>query len=303
MSDNESQVGSQPDANNSSAMSGSPAPAHSGERVSWFVYVIALREGYSPGQFAHDCLAGLTVAILALPLSIAGTFSVMYLFGFSLDNLSLMALTLCVGFVVDDAIVMLENISRHIEMGKSVMQATLDGSKEIAFTIVSMTISLAAVFIPVFFMGGILGRLLHEFAITIMAAVLVSGFVSLSLTPMLCSRWLKPHSQQRHGVLYRTSERAFDSVRDLYDFTLRWSLKHRRIVMIVFVGIFAVTAWLFNGMPKGFLPSTDTGQLLVFTEAAQDIGFDAMAEKQRVAANIVRNEHERPQRPGLHNGD
>ena len=227
---------------------------------------------------------------LALPLSIAGTFSVMYLFGFSLDNLSLMALTLCVGFVVDDAIVMLENISRHLEMGKTAMQATLDGAREVGFTIVSMTLSLAAVFIPVLFMGGVLGRLLHEFAITIMAAVLVSGFVSLSLTPMLCSRYLRPHSQQRHGALYRTSERAFDGVRDLYDVTLGWSLRHRRIVMIVFAGIFAATAWLFSAMPKGFLPSTDTGQLLVFTEAAQDIGFEAMAEKQRAAANIVRND-------------
>ena len=227
---------------------------------------------------------------LALPLSIAGTFSVMYLFGFSLDNLSLMALTLCVGFVVDDAIVMLENISRHLELGKTPMQATLDGAREVGFTIVSMTLSLAAVFIPVLFMGGVLGRLLHEFAITIMAAVLVSGFVSLSLTPMLCSRYLRPHSQQSHGALYRTSERAFDGVRDLYDVTLRWSLKHRRIVMILFAGIFAATAWLFSGMPKGFLPSTDTGQLLVFTEAAQDIGFEAMAEKQRAAANIVRND-------------
>ena len=227
---------------------------------------------------------------LALPLSIAGTFSLMYLFGFSLDNLSLMALTLCVGFVVDDAIVMLENISRHLELGKTPMQATLDGAREVGFTIVSMTLSLAAVFIPVLFMGGVLGRLLHEFAITIMAAVLVSGFVSLSLTPMLCSRYLRPHSQQSHGALYRTSERAFDGVRDLYDVTLRWSLKHRRIVMILFAGIFAATAWLFSGMPKGFLPSTDTGQLLVFTEAAQDIGFEAMAEKQRAAANIVRND-------------
>jgi len=226
---------------------------------------------------------------LALPLSIAGTFSVMYLFGFSLDNLSLMALTLCVGFVVDDAIVMLENISRHLEMGKTPMQATLDGAREVGFTIVSMTLSLAAVFIPVLFMGGVLGRLLHEFAITIMAAVLVSGFVSLSLTPMLCSRYLRPHSQQRHGALYRTSERAFDSVRDFYDTTLRWALKHRRVVLILFTGIFVVTGWLFSGMPKGFLPSTDTGQLLVFTEAAQDIGFEAMAEKQRTAANIVRN--------------
>ncbi|MFN0039181.1 MAG: efflux RND transporter permease subunit, partial [Burkholderiales bacterium] len=233
-------------------------------------------------------LSATVIPSLALPLSIAGTFSVMYLFGFSLDNLSLMALTLCVGFVVDDAIVMLENINRHLEMGKSPMQATLDGSREVGFTIVSMTLSLAAVFIPVLFMGGVLGRLLHEFAVTIMAAVLVSGFVSLSLTPMLCSRWLKPHAQQRHGAIYRASDRAFDSVRNLYDITLRWAMRHRRIVMLLFVGVFAATAWLFHSMPKGFLPSTDTGQLLVFTEAAQDIGFEAMAEKQRLAASIVR---------------
>ena len=233
-------------------------------------------------------LSATVIPSLALPLSIAGTFSVMYLFGFSLDNLSLMALTLCVGFVVDDAIVMLENINRHLEMGKSAMQATLDGSREVGFTIVSMTLSLAAVFIPVLFMGGVLGRLLHEFAVTIMAAVLVSGFVSLSLTPMLCSRWLKPHAQQHHGAIYRASDRAFDAVRNFYDITLRWAMRHRRIVMLLFVGVFAATAWLFHSMPKGFLPSTDTGQLLVFTEGAQDIGFEAMAEKQRVAAAIVR---------------
>jgi|KBSSwiStaDraftv2_1062776.scaffolds.fasta_scaffold15712_4 HAE1 family hydrophobic/amphiphilic exporter-1 len=224
---------------------------------------------------------------LALPMSIVGTFSVMYLFGYSLDNLSLMALTLCVGFVVDDAIVMLENISRHMEMGKPPMQATLEGAREVGFTIVSMTLSLAAVFIPVLFMGGILGKLLHEFAVTIMAAVLVSGFVSLSLTPMLCSRWLRPVEQQHHGKMYQWSERAFDAVRDVYDATLKWSIRYSWITMLVFFGIFAVTAWLFSAMPKGFLPTTDTGQLLIFTEAAQDISFDAMAAKQRQAARIV----------------
>ncbi|MBI3529071.1 MAG: efflux RND transporter permease subunit [Betaproteobacteria bacterium] len=224
---------------------------------------------------------------LALPMSIVGTFSVMYLLGYSLDNLSLMALTLCVGFVVDDAIVMLENISRHMEMGKAAMQATLEGAREVSFTIVSMTLSLAAVFIPVLFMGGILGKLLHEFAVTIMAAVLVSGFVSLSLTPMLCSRWLRPVAHDRHGRIYRWSERAFDAVRDVYDSTLKWSIRHSRVTMLVFFAIFGVTAWLFAAMPKGFLPSTDTGQLLIFTEAAQDISFDAMAAKQRQAARIV----------------
>ncbi|MGH8735375.1 MAG: efflux RND transporter permease subunit, partial [Burkholderiales bacterium] len=155
---------------------------------------------------------------IALPMCVIGTFSVMYLFDFSIDNISLMALTLCVGFVVDDAIVMLENITRHIEQGKSVLQATLDGSKEIVFTIISMTLSLAAVFIPVLFMGGILGRLLHEFAVTIIAAVLLSGFVSLTLTPMMCSRILKPHrGEVRHGRLYMAFERGFDALRNGYD--------------------------------------------------------------------------------------
>src|SRR6476659_1464517 len=149
-------------------------------------------------------------------MSIIGTFSVMYLFGYSLDNISLMALTLCVGFVVDDAIVMLENITRHLEQGKSAMQATLDGSREIVFTIISMTISLAAVFIPVLFMGGILGRLLHEFAVTIIAAVLISGFVSLTLTPLLCSRMLKIQHGAAHGRLYQLSERMFDALLGAY---------------------------------------------------------------------------------------
>ena len=225
---------------------------------------------------------------LALPMSIVGTFAVMHLFGFSLNNLSLMALTLCVGFVVDDAIVMLENISRHMEMGKSAMQATLEGSKEIAFTILSMTLSLAAVFIPVLFMSGILGRLLHEFAITIMAAVLVSGFVSLTLTPMLCARWLKPHHDIKHGWLYNVLERMFEAWKNLYDVTLRWVMRHSRFTMGVFVAIFAVTGWMFVTMPKDFLPSEDSGQLFAFTEAAQDVSFDEMARLQQQAAAIVK---------------
>ena len=157
---------------------------------------------------------------LALPGSLLGTFTVMYLLGYSLDNLSLMALTLSVGFVVDDAIVMLENIVRHMEMGKSRMQAAYDGSKEIAFTILSMTVSLVAVFIPVFFMGGVVGRLLHEFAVTITAAILVSGFMSISLTPMLCSRFLRPPHEERHGWMYNAFERVFDAWRHVYDVTL-----------------------------------------------------------------------------------
>jgi len=228
---------------------------------------------------------------VALPMSIIGTFSLMYLFGHSLDNISLIALTLCVGFVVDDAIVMLENISRHIEMGKSVMQATLDGSREIAFTIVSMTISLAAVFIPVFFMGGILGRLLHEFAVVIIVAVLISGFVSLSLTPMMCSRFLKPHDpDERHGRLFMAFERGFDAWRDLYGSSLRWVLAHQRATLIVFLGICVGTGVLFARAPKGFLPSEDSGQLFIFTEGPQDVSFEGMVELQRQVADVVRQD-------------
>jgi len=231
------------------------------------------------------------IPALALPMSIIGTFAVMYLFGFSLNNISLMALTLCVGFVVDDAIVMLENVTRHIESGKSVMQATLDGSKEIVFTIVSMTVSLAAVFIPVLFMGGILGRLLNEFAVTIMAAVLISGFVSLTLTPMMCSRILKPRrSDERHGRLYMAFERGFDAWRRAYDVSLRWTLAHRRFVMALFVAICVATGVLFARAPKGFLPSEDSGQLFCFVEGPQDISFEAMADLQRQVADIIRKD-------------
>src|SRR5205809_1233185 len=233
-------------------------------------------------------VAATIIPALALPMSIVGTFAVMYLFGYSLDNISLMALTLCVGFVVDDAIVMLENITRHIEQGKSVMQATLDGSKEIVFTIISMTISLAAVFIPVLFMGGILGRLLHEFAVTIMAAVLISGFVSLTLTPMMCSRILKPRAEVRHGRLFLASESAFDAVRNAYGQTLKWVLHHQRFTMGVFLAIVVATGWLYVKMPKGFLPSEDSGQLFCFIEAPQDISFDAMVTYQRTVLEILR---------------
>ncbi|MBS0591006.1 MAG: efflux RND transporter permease subunit [Proteobacteria bacterium] len=235
-------------------------------------------------------LSATIIPSLALPMSIVGTFAVMYPFGYSLDNLSLMALTLCVGFVVDDAIVMLENIMRHMEMGKTPLQATFDGAKEIGFTIVSMTISLAAVFIPILFLGGIIGRLLHEFAVTIVAAVLVSGFVSLSLTPMLCSRMLKPHHGESHGRLYSSFERSFDAVQEAYRRSLAMCLRHRRIVLFAFAAIFVATAWMFAIVPKGFLPSDDTGQLFVFTEADQDVGFEEMARKHEMAAAIVRED-------------
>jgi len=224
---------------------------------------------------------------LALPMSIVGTFSIMYVLGYSVDNLSLMALTLSVGFVVDDAIVMLENIVRHMEEGEGVLQAALGGSREIGFTIVSMTLSLAAVFLPVLFMGGILGRLLHEFAVTIGAAILVSGVVSLTLTPMLCSRFLRPPKEERHGRLYRVSERGFDAMRGAYVRTLKPVLRHRFATLLVLVALIIGTAYLFMVTPGGFLPSEDTGSIFMFTEAKQGISFESMKAHQKQVAAIL----------------
>jgi HAE1 family hydrophobic/amphiphilic exporter-1 len=231
-------------------------------------------------------LSATIIPSLALPMSIVGTFAAMYLLGYTIDNLSLMALTLSVGFVVDDAIVMLENIVRHMEEGRTRMQAAREGSREIGFTIVSMTLSLAAVFIPVFFMGGVIGRLLHEFAATIGAAVLVSGFVSLTLTPMACSRFLRPPTES-HGRLYAASERVFDGMLRLYERTLRRVMQHPRLTMGVLALTLVVTGYLVLVIPKGFLPDEDTGQIFVFTEAAQDISFDAMKQHQLRATAIV----------------
>jgi len=224
---------------------------------------------------------------LALPASIVGTFAVMYLLDYSLDNLSLMALTLCVGFVVDDAIVMLENIVRHMEMGKAPMRAAYDGSKEIAFTIVSMTVSLTAVFIPVLFMGGIVGRLLHEFAVTIGVAILVSGFVSISLTPMLASRFLRPPHAQRHGVVYNAIEKMFERWLRLYDWTLRGSLRFHVVPMAVSIALLVGTWFLFQAVPKGFLPSEDQGRFSISTEAVQGISLDEMTRHQLQVADII----------------
>ncbi len=223
----------------------------------------------------------------ALPMSIIATFGVMWALGYTVDNLSLLAITLSVGFVVDDAIVMLENIVRHMEMGKGVMEAALDGSREIAFTILSMTFSLAAVFIPVLFLGGIMGRLLHEFAVTIAAAILVSGFVSLSLTPMLCSRFLRPAAGERHGRVYLATERAFDRMLAGYRRSLAAAMRHRRATLATALGLLLATVGLFEVIPKGFLPSEDQGQILMFTKAAQGISFDAMVKHQEAVAKIV----------------
>ncbi len=229
---------------------------------------------------------------IALPLSILGTMPVMWLFNYSLDNLSLMALTLCVGFVVDDAIVMMENIARHVEMGKAPLAAALEGSKEIGFTIVSMTLSLVAVFIPVMFMNGIVGRLLHEFAVTIVAAVLVSGFVSLTLTPLLCSRLLKTHDDTPPAPGTDWFDRLFQRGRALYERGLDWSLSHRRIVLGLFGGSLLASALLAAWIPKGFIPTDDTGQLFGLTEAAQDTSFASMREKQGQLVDVIlKNPH------------
>jgi len=224
---------------------------------------------------------------LALPISVIGTFAVMYLMNYSLDNLSLMALTLAVGFVVDDAIVMLENIVRHMEMGKPPMRAAIDGAAEVGFTILSMTISLTAVFIPILFLGGIVGRLFHEFAVTIAVSILVSGFVSLTLTPMLSSRFLQPHSEETHGRLYNTTERGYQWLVKRYEAGLLWAMAHRPMTMVFSFGILAGTVLLFVIVPKGFIPSEDTGQLHATTEAAQGTSFDDMVRHQQQVDAIV----------------
>ena len=223
---------------------------------------------------------------LALPMSLIGTFAVMYLFGYSLDNLSLMALTLAVGFVVDDAIVMLENIVRHMEMGKDPMKASLDGSAEVAFTILAMTMSLTAVFIPLLFMGGILGRLFHEFAVTIGTAILVSGFVSLTLTPMLASRFLKPPSH-KHGKLFNASERAYERILGRYESSLNWVMDHRFAALMFSLVILVGTVVLYKAVPTGFIPTQDTGQIVATTEAAQGTSFPEMVRHQQQVAAIV----------------
>ena len=227
------------------------------------------------------------IPALALPISVIGTFAVMYALGFSLDNLSLLALTLSVGFVVDDAIVMLENIVRHVEAGETPLHAAIKGSKEIGFTIISMTISLIAVFIPVLFMSGIVGRLLNEFAVTICAAILVSGLVSLTLTPMLCSRYLKHNGRESHGAVFRAFEQFFESLLGTYQTSLRWAMARPRLTMSGFFATIVLTVVFFNLVPKDFLPSGDSGQITATTEGPQDASFAYMVEHQRTLAEII----------------
>jgi hydrophobic/amphiphilic exporter-1 (mainly G- bacteria), HAE1 family len=232
-------------------------------------------------------ISATVIPSLALPFSIVGTFAVMYMMNYSLDNLSMMALILSVGFVVDDAIVMLENIFRHMELGKKPLEASLIGSSEIGSTIVSMTLSLTAVFIPVLFMGGILGRLFREFAVTICVAILISGLVSVTLTPMLCSRFLRVKHGE-HGFLYRATEAVFDWMLRVYDVTLQVVLRYRPVTMLVFVAVLIGTGYLFQKIPKGFIPDQDTGQLAVITEAQQGTSFQQMSAYQKTVADTVR---------------
>jgi HAE1 family hydrophobic/amphiphilic exporter-1 len=231
-------------------------------------------------------LSATIIPSLAVPMSIVGTFSVMHLLGFTINNLSMMALTLAVGFVVDDAIVMLENIVRHMEKGESAMEAAFKGSREIGFTIISMTISLVAVFIPVLFMGGILGRLLNEFALTISVAILVSCFVSLTLTPMLCSRFLKPVAEH-HGRIFMAMERFFDGWLNLYERSLKLVLRFRRTTIVVTLLITLLTVWLFRIIPMGFLPTEDTGRINADIETAQGTSFANMQLHQEAVAAII----------------
>ena len=237
-------------------------------------------------------MSATVIPSLTLPMSIVATFAIMHLGGFSLNNLSLMALTLSVGFVVDDAIVMLENIFRHMEMGKSAIKAAVDGAKEIAFTIVSMTLSLSAVFIPIVFMGGLIGRLFREFSVTIGVAVLASGFIALSLTPMLSSRFLRKPETVKHGRAYAFTEALYNKMVAFYERTLKWVLLHRRGAMVFSAIILAGTFYLFVAIPKGFLPSEDRAQIFGFTEGIEGISFDSMMAHQRAINAILQKEPE-----------
>jgi len=241
-----------------------------------FVVFVFLRNGWAT-----------VIPSVAVPLSLLGTFGGMYLLGYSLDNLSLMALTIAVSFVVDDAIVVLENITRYLEEGLSPMAAALRGAREISFTVLSMSASLVAVFIPILFMAGLVGRLFREFAVVLTMAIAVSLLVSLSVTPMMCSRFLTSAREQRHGRLYRLGERAFDAVLGLYALTLRWVLRHQRVTLAVTIATVCLNIYLFIIVPKGFFPQQDTGRLIGSIQADQDISFPAMRDKMREYVELV----------------
>jgi len=224
---------------------------------------------------------------IAVPLSLIGTFGVMYLLGYSIDNLSLLALAISTGFVVDDAIVVIENIARYLESGLSPVEAALKGSREIGFTVLSMSASLVAVFIPILMMGGLIGRLFREFAVTLSTAIAVSLCVSLTTTPMMCARFLKPVTGQQHGVLYRASERAFQRMLDLYAYGLRWVLRHQPLMLVLTGATFCLSVYLYVVIPKGFFPQQDTGRLTGTIMGAQDMSFLSMQEKMKQYLQIL----------------
>ncbi len=261
-----------------------------------------IREAFHDIQFTMAATLGLVVMViflflrnfsatlipaLALPFSILGTFSVMYLLGFTLNNISMMAVILSIGFVVDDAIVMVENIARHIEKGEKPLDAAYSGSREIGFTIVSMTLSLAAVFIPILFMQGILGRLFREFAVTICAAILISGLVSITLTPMLSSRLLRQSTGRTHGLLYRATDRAFERMRGAYGRSLGWVLCHRPVMLVVFLAVAGATAYLYVAVPKGFLPETDNDQFNINLQSQQGTSYYQMSAYSQQLSHLV----------------
>jgi hydrophobe/amphiphile efflux-1 (HAE1) family protein len=227
------------------------------------------------------------IPAITVPLSLIGTFAVLYELGYSLDNLSLMALTIAVGFVVDDAVVVIENIVRHLEKGETAMQAALIGSGEIGFTICSITLSLIAVFIPLFLMSGYVGRIFREFAIAVSVSLVLSLLISLTLTPMMCARLLSDERQHKHGRLYQLSERGFEALLNAYERTLKIALRHRLVTLTVMLGTVVLTGCLYYVIPKGFFPLQDTGMLFGITEASQDISFPAMVERQQALMNIV----------------
>src|SRR5215469_8909592 len=261
-----------------------------------------IREAFQDIQFTMAATMALVVMVIflflrnvsatlipamALPFSILGTFSVMFLMGFTLNNISMMAIILSVGFVVDDAIVMLENIVRHIEKGMEPLAAALHGSREIGFTIVSMTFSLAAVFIPLLFMAGLLGRLFREFAITICAAILISGLVSLTLTPMLCGHLLRERKSRTHGPLYSGTEHVFDGMRDVYGQSLAWVLRHRPVMLVIFVAVGVATVYLYTAVPKGFIPDTDNDQFSINLLAGQGTSYYKMSDYAQRISRVV----------------
>ncbi|MBX3302976.1 MAG: multidrug efflux RND transporter permease subunit [Nitrospira sp.] len=239
--------------------------------------------------FLRDVRATL-IPCVAVPVSLISTFGVMYLFDYSLDNLSLMALTIATGFVVDDAIVVLENISRYREQGMAPFQAALRGAREVTFTVLSMTLSLVAVFLPILLMGGMMGRLFREFAVTLSVAILVSLVVSLTATPMMCARILKPHRAEARGRWYRFSERVFEGMRGGYARSLTWVLRHQRSMLALTLATMAVSAYFYTIVPKGFFPQQDTGRMFGNIHAAQDISFQAMRQKLTEVADIIRSD-------------